>query len=99
MMTIEQAIKSTINSTPGIKSVDLVLHVIGLLGGKLNTAHYFHEIERLVFKKEIVVVNYVLPEMNYRMKTMYFPGGTSVEIEEVETPTGSASASDCLQGR
>lgn len=98
-MNIEQAILSTVNSSPGIKGVELVLRVMDLLNGHLNTAHYFHELERLVLKGQVIELEYILPGMSYRLKSLYFPAGTTLHVKETQTNAGHSSAAECLQGR
>ena len=63
-----------------IKGIDLAL--------KVATAHHgvqADEIEetisRLITNHQILEIEYILPSMDYRVKTMLFPKGTTVTVK------------------
>lgn len=66
-----------INTNTGINGVNLVLRVMGKLGPTSFEHETFQEIiEELVKEGEVTELEYILPQMDYRMKSMYFPKGT-----------------------
>lgn len=78
-MDLKEAILSTIKSIPGIKGVDLVLNVMGQINPtRFNDQEYFMALDELLKREEIVEVEYMLPDMEYRIKSIYFPKGTRV---------------------
>lgn len=78
-MKVREAILTTVNIRQGINGVDLVLTVMGIVGPlKLDNEEYNKELEALVKAAEIVELEYILPQMNYRIKSIYFPKGTVI---------------------
>lgn len=77
-MTLREAILISVNSHQGVKGVDLVLNVMGIIGPfKVNHEELVSELAQLVLNKEIVELEYILPQMDYRIKSIYFPKGTT----------------------
>lgn len=76
-MTLREAILVSVNSHQGMKGVDLVLNVMGLVNCmKFTDVEYQQELESLLKNGEVVELEYILPQLNYRIKSMYFPKGT-----------------------
>ena len=79
-MTIKEHILQVINSHWGIKSVDLAVkvnqHIFPL---PIDSTEYLYELNRLVELKEIVRMEYSIPNHNDRIiSVIYFPKGTEV---------------------
>lgn len=76
---MREAILTTVNTRQGINGVHLVLNVMSIVGPmKLENDEYNQELEKLVESGEIVELEYVLPQMDYRIKSIYFPKGTII---------------------
>ena len=45
---------------------------------KWDSAQYNEALEKLIEEGEIVEICYILPHMDYRLKSIYFPKGTKV---------------------
>ena len=84
-MTTKEAILTSINTHQGIKAVELVLDVLRLSNPFLDGEEYHKELESLVESGEIVELEYVLPQMGYRAKSIYFLKGTTFPIQECLT--------------
>jgi hypothetical protein len=80
---IKDLIKKTVNENQGIKATELAVSVTtALLEEKQEWTQdqFFKALEELVHEREIVEVSYVLPTMDYKVKSIYFPKGTEVSI-------------------
>jgi hypothetical protein len=82
--SMKKVILRLINESTGIKQTELVLELDkrSLLKGKNednNMISIFEEIEK---EKEVCVLQYVVPQMSYRQKTIYFPKGTKADFFE-----------------
>lgn len=89
-MTLREAILISVNAQPGIKSVELVLRVMELIashGGTFNAIEYFTLTEIMIASGELVELEYVLASMPYKIKSLYFPKGTSLDKAQQETST------------
>ena len=79
---MSDAIRHIVNTNQGVKGVELALKVMSLINPqKFQQEEFFRELNRLVAEGELVEIEYVLPIMEYRIKSMYFPKGTKVEIK------------------
>jgi hypothetical protein len=64
-----------------IKSTDLVVHLCDVFHASEIPLESINEyIEHLVKENMIVALEYTLPDIDYRIKTLYFPGGTKCKI-------------------
>ena len=78
-MTIREAILSAVDTHQGLKGVDLVVKVMGLINPTtVDHVEFQHQLQILVNNRELVELNYELPKMDYRMKSIYFPKGTKL---------------------
>ena len=77
--SIRTVILNIVNSHSGINSVNLVLEIMSLI--ITDRIDYISEIEKLVKEKEIVELEYIVPQLNYRIKSIYFPKGTLIGAE------------------
>jgi hypothetical protein len=92
MNTTEQKIREhiiqVVNDSQGIKGVELSCKLIEFLILNINKkgdvpvtiySNYFQNImDDLVKSGDIIEIEYILPNMSYRIKSMFFPKGTSV---------------------
>jgi len=68
-----------VNAHQGIKGVDLALHVMSEVNPVIfDIQEYWDALNSLIGSKEIVEVEYTLPQLSYRIKSIYFPKGTEV---------------------
>jgi len=78
-MTIQETIIKIVNESPAIKGVDLVVEVMQEIPiSERQNADVPGEIEKLVKLGKIIEIEYILPTENDRIKTIYFPLGTSI---------------------
>lgn len=71
-------ILNMVNVHQGIKGVDLALKVMGEINPVIfNIEEYWITLDSLIQSKEIMEVEYILPQLNYRVKSIYFPKGTT----------------------
>jgi hypothetical protein len=83
---LREAILTTVNSHQGIKGVELVLNVMGMVGPVMfDDREYMLELSRLLDEGEIIEIEYALPTMEYRLKSLYFPKGTRINAPEAHT--------------
>jgi len=98
IITHKEAILTSINTRQGINGVDLILNCMGMLGPfKLNHNEYYAILANLVAEGEVVELEYTLPNMTYRLKSIYFPKGTKLYVNDKETtvkPNDSNNAQD-----
>jgi hypothetical protein len=77
MTELEEFIKIVVEDKGPIKGVDLGLEVVKG-NHDMSSRDVTDAINRLVKSEDIVEVEYVLPTMSYRAKSIYFPKGTKV---------------------
>jgi hypothetical protein len=91
MKTIREAILYVVNNQQGIKGVELSIQVITKLHPILFTHRNFEiELNKLIAEGEIVECEYTLPNIEYRIKSMYFPKGTTFGHEQSHNTTSNA---------
>jgi len=76
-MTTKDAILKVVESHPGIHGVLLVVDVIELIGPTFIGSEYETTIQKLIDDEEITELEYILPRMSYRIKSLYFPKETT----------------------
>lgn len=80
-MTVRDAILRTVEANQGLKGVDLVVKVMGLINPNFFTPEEFNaELMKLVNERMLVELTYELSNMDYRTKSMYFPKGTRLHF-------------------
>ena len=80
-MTLRDAILNVIESNQGLKGVDLVVKVMGLINPTVfNHEQFNNEVMKLVNERMIIELTYELSNMDYRVKSMYFPKGTRLHF-------------------
>jgi hypothetical protein len=77
---MKDIILKNISENPGIKASELVVKMMNYVSEqKLQTNFDFiNVIEELIHDGYIIEVQYILPDMDYRIKSMYFPKGTNI---------------------
>jgi hypothetical protein len=84
LATTQDVITYLVNNKPAIKGTELVTEIITTLfenGLNDDTSDPVNILNQMVKDKEIVEVEYVLPNMEYRVKSLYFPKGTTVPLQ------------------
>ena len=76
-MTLNEAIINVVESFPGIKSTELIVK-LGDMIVDYSIDQISDVLNELTTSKDIVEVEYVLPTMPYRIKSLYFPKGTQI---------------------
>jgi hypothetical protein len=111
MSEIRTAILDTVNNRHGVNGVDLVLNVMGIIGpSQLDNTEYVYTLTNLVETGEIVELEFILPVMDYRVKSIYFPKGTKLLVnyddyranrpdETKQESTNSTNAEGISDGR
>ena len=81
---MRDAILKVVSSSQGIKNVDLALKVLTELlpSSEFKAEQVMEELEKLVNEGEVIEIEYVLPEMNYRIKSFYLPKGTKLYVNK-----------------
>ena len=78
---MREVILQVIKESQGIKNVDLALKVMAEVGpGSFDKDKFELAVAQLIHGKEIIEVEFVLPNVDYRMKSIYFPKGTRLGI-------------------
>jgi hypothetical protein len=76
---MREVILQMVNAHQGIKGVDLALKVMSEINPAVfNIEEYWEALFSLTISKEIVEVEYILPQLTYRVKSIYFPKGTEI---------------------
>lgn len=77
-MTLKEAIVRTVACNPGVNNVKLAIDVMTTTSSSnFDKEAYNSILEKMVEGEEIVELDYILPEMLYRIKSLYFPKGTT----------------------
>lgn len=78
-MTVKELIVQKINDHQGIKATELVVNIISEFG-EIESNDYDNALAELINDKEIIEVEYTLPSMDYRVKSLYFPKETVIVV-------------------
>lgn len=82
-MTIKELISKTVNEHQGIKAVELVVEVSQQSADyPFDMNEYEKSLMELIEEDEIVEVEYTLPSMDYRVKSLYLPKDTVVIVSK-----------------
>ena len=81
---LEILILDAVNAHNSIRNVDLVLNVMSHINPTMfDIVDYEAAIAHLLSKGDIIEVEVIMPQANYRVKSIYFPRGTEfVEIKD-----------------
>lgn len=74
---VKDAIRKVVSEHTGIKAVELVMEVSRQVA---SMDSYETELQQLIDDGEVIEVEYTLPHMDYRVKSIYFPKDTVIEI-------------------
>lgn len=78
MNTLRQTIVEIVQRKPGINGVNLVLDTMTAVNPvRFAEGTYQDTLQSLLDTGEIVEIEYVIPDMSYRVKSLYFPKGTT----------------------
>jgi predicted phage-related endonuclease len=75
---MQELIITIIEEKPGIKITELVAYFSRYKYDFI----YIDTLDQMVREGHIIELEYVLPTMDYRVKSMYFPKGTKIKILE-----------------
>lgn len=84
LATTQDVITYLVNNKPAIKGTELVTEIITTLfenGLKDDAGDPVDTLNQMVKDGEIVEVEYVLPNMAYVVKSLYFPKGTVIPLQ------------------
>lgn len=77
---LKEIILSLIRESTGIRGVELALSVLNKTMPRYFESEMYQEcLEELVKSGEIVELEYTLPDMDYRVKSIFFPKGTQIK--------------------
>lgn len=80
-MAVKELIKRVVNEHQGIKAPELVVLVVQQCAEfPFDHESYDEALTELIAEGEIVEVEYTLPSMDYRVKSIYLPKDTLVEV-------------------
>jgi dihydroxyacid dehydratase/phosphogluconate dehydratase len=83
-MTLQEAILKTIELHPGCSEHKLTLDVTGMINPtRFDEDIFFVILRKLIKDKDIVVLEYILPEVLCTLKSIYFPKGTAFVLEKL----------------
>lgn len=77
---IKQIIVQYIDSTTGTKAVVLVTNLMAIDEVRGSDFDILPLIDELVTERRILELEYVLPDSNYRIRSIYFPKGTELKM-------------------
>jgi len=78
MTDYKEIIKTKIDNSTGIKGVELSLAVMDVVNPAIfKFEEYWNAITELVESGEVMELEFVLPQIDYRTKSIYFPKGTT----------------------
>jgi hypothetical protein len=77
---LKQVILEVVNANTGMRGVELALKVLDrTMPRYFESPQYQEALDELVAEGSIVELEYTLPEMDYRTKSIYFPKGTQIK--------------------
>lgn len=85
MESVERVISEIVTDCQGIRATELAAKLAADTRlGAISFETLMPVLTSMVQRGELVEVEYVLPTMNYRIKSIYFPKGTEVTVVEQE---------------
>lgn len=77
---LKKHITDIVKNNPGIKGVDLALRLLDrTMPSYLDKDIYQQSLSELIIENGIMELEYVVPGMEYRIKSLYFPIGTQIK--------------------
>jgi len=83
---LRKMITEVVEMNQGMKMIELITYLVVKLANDermINSDVILAIIENMEKKKELVVINYVLPQMNYRLKMFILPKGTQIDVPSI----------------
>jgi len=81
MLRLREQTLVIINARGAVTNVELAITVAAnIYPDEFNTDSYIELLEDMVTHSAIVEAEYVLPTLNYRVKSVFFPAGTRVKV-------------------
>jgi hypothetical protein len=83
----KEQITKVVEMVQGCKATELVAHpeIVPIIV-EFDSGEYFDMIEELVSEGNLVEIEYVLPNMNFKVKSFLLPKGTTVDIVSRNVP-------------
>lgn len=86
--TLTEQIVNTVNLRPGIRNVDLVMQVMEFTNPVLFLEdQYQSALKEAIDSGQIIEIDFVVPSQDYRVKSVYFPKGTTFEFNPSKART------------
>lgn len=79
---LKQAIVEEVNQLRSCKTIELVTALVESLSEWCGEHDLLDVIDEMIISGQLVEVQYVLPDMDYRVKSILFPGGTEIVRKE-----------------
>lgn len=79
-LQIKALILKTVNRSSGVKAAQLVVDVTREVP-TISHEDFTEALDELTNAKELVRIKYVVPNMSYREKEIFFPAGTRFSFE------------------
>jgi hypothetical protein len=80
MTDYREIIIKVVNENNGIKGVDLSLRVMALINPvKFDKDEYFQSLSKAIEDGEILELEFTVPKVDYKVKSIFFPKGTIFE--------------------
>jgi hypothetical protein len=82
--TWEEVVEDAVKQRPGIHGPYLAGEAITRMHDEkldLPEIDFANLLEEMVKQKRLIEVEYVLPDMDYRIKSLYFPVGTEIRVK------------------
>ena len=76
MKEMKEKVIELVNDFGPIKATELVVRLIDIQGTNITDI-----LDELVKNGDIIEVEYTLPQMDYRVKSLYFPKGTIIGVD------------------
>jgi hypothetical protein len=85
-INLENFITTTVIEMQGIKATELAMIAAEFLlkeGEPLSFNDYITCVETLINKKQILEIEYTVPNLDFRVKSFYLPGNSTISIRSV----------------
>lgn len=83
-MTVKDAILKAVEVYPGVDERRLAIDVMGMVNpSKFDEDIYNAMLTKLTKDKDIIILEYILPEVLCTLKSLYFPKGTAFVLEKL----------------
>lgn len=80
--SLKDAIINLVEVSSGLKGTDLVIKLMDITGPtQFSHDMFLRVIGKLIKEGEVIELEYVLPHMDYRVKSIFFPKKTIVYVK------------------